>query len=243
MNTQTTMLFQRKAAKIAAITYLLTWVIMVGAFIGIYTRISVPGDAVATTRNIIAHELLFRISIAVDLLYSAGLILLIIALYFVFKSVDRFLSLLAALWRAVYALVWPVIAINGFSMLRIRSGAEYLGVFEVRQLETLATTYRGNSFDAYYVGLLFWGLSSLVCSWLWWRSKYIPRVLAVAGMATSLWTVACCISFFIFPNFANTINLWWFDVPISFFEIVTSIWILYKGIRITTSTRPLNVIT
>jgi hypothetical protein len=89
----------------------------------------------------------------------------------------------------------------------------------------------GAGFDAYYVGLLFWGLASTVCSYLWFKSRYIPRALAAWGMISSVWCVTCAFAFFIFPNFDKTVNLWWFDSPMASFEIATSFWLLFKGLR------------
>ena len=50
-------------------------------------------------RNIMAHELLFRINIACDLIYGAGLVVLLTALYVILKPVNRSHALLAAFFR------------------------------------------------------------------------------------------------------------------------------------------------
>jgi len=71
---------QRKAARVAGFTCLFTMAIVVFANFGIHERLMVAGDAAATARNIIAHERLFRFSIACDLIYCAGLVILLTAL-------------------------------------------------------------------------------------------------------------------------------------------------------------------
>ena len=48
---------QRKAARIAGFASLLSFVTVVSVFLGIFTRLIIPGDAVQTARNILAHEL------------------------------------------------------------------------------------------------------------------------------------------------------------------------------------------
>ena len=55
---------QRKAARIAGFAFLSAMAIVVLANYGISFRLSVPGDAAETARNIMAHETLFRINIA-----------------------------------------------------------------------------------------------------------------------------------------------------------------------------------
>ena len=63
-------------------------------------------NAAETARNIMAHERLFRSSIACDLVYCAAAVVLLTALYVILKPVSRSLTLLAAFWRLVYALMW-----------------------------------------------------------------------------------------------------------------------------------------
>ena len=71
---------QRKAAKVAGILYLFT--ILTANLTEFYVRhpLIVPGDAVQTIRNIAAHEQLFRLGLASDLLMFAGNIALAVAL-------------------------------------------------------------------------------------------------------------------------------------------------------------------
>ena len=222
---------QRKAARVAGLTCLFTMAIVVFANFGIYERLIVAGDAAETARNIMAHETLFRIGIACGLIYSVGLVVLLTALYMILKPVSRGLALLAAFWRLVYALMWILMTLNLFEALRLLSGAAYLHVFEADRLQALARLYLAGSFDVYYVGLLFYALASTVCSYLWFRSKYIPRALAAWGVIASAFCVACTFVFIIFPNFAKVVNLWWFDSPMAVFEIALSFWLLFKGLK------------
>ena len=88
-----------------------------------------------------------------------------------------------------------------------------------------------NRFDYYYVGLLFGSLASTLCGYLWLRSRYIPRWLAAFGLISSAWCVFCTLVFYIFPGFDKLVDLWWFDMPMGIFDIVTSFWLLIRGLR------------
>jgi hypothetical protein len=222
---------QRKAARVAGFTYLFTWATVVFAFYGIYAHLVVTGNMAETARNIIAHERLFRVVIACDLIYGAGLIVLLTALYVILEPVNRGLALLAAFFRLVFAVMWVGSTLNLFAVLRLLSGADYLRVFEAERLQAMVRLHLRAGFDAYYIGLLFWGLASTVCSYLWFKSNYIPRALAAWGVISSVWAAACAFVFFIFPSFGKTVNLYSFDVPIGIFEIATSFWLLFKGLR------------
>ena len=197
----------------------------------IHAHLGAAGNAAETARNILAHERLFRFGIACDLIYCAGLVVLLTALYVILKPVDRSLALLAAFCRLVYALTWVLMTLRLFDALRLLSGAEYLRVFEAERLQALARLYLSTRFDEYYVGLLFFGLASAVCSYLWFKSNYIPRALAAWGVISSVWCAACTVVFIIFPNFDKVVNLWWFDSPVGIFEIALSFWLLFKGLR------------
>lgn len=223
---------QRKAARVAGFTFLITLPFVVFANFAIHDRLIVAGNLAETTRNILAHEQLFRFSIACDLIYCAGLVVLITALYIALKPINHRLALLAALWRMLYGLMWVLMTLNLFNGLRLFDAADYLQVFEAQRLQALAKMYLGARFDQYYVGLFFWGLASTVCSYLWFKSNYIPRALAVFGLISSAWCAAVTFVFIIYPDFEKIVNLWWFDSPIGIFELVTSFWLLFKGLRL-----------
>src|SRR5260370_40096800 len=97
---------QRKAARVAGFFYLLTFAIVVAVNFGINERLMVAGNPAQTARNILAHERLFRIGIASNLVYEAGLLALLSALYVTLRPAGRTLALLAAFWRLRCASLW-----------------------------------------------------------------------------------------------------------------------------------------
>jgi len=221
---------QQTAARVAGFAYLITFATVVYVNFGIHDRLIVENNA-ETARNILAHERLFRIGIAGDLIYCAGVVVLLTALYVILKPVNRGLALLAAFWRLVWVLMWLAMTLHLFDALRLLSGADYLSVFEAERVQALAKLYLRTRFDYYYVGLLFGALASTVCGYLWFKSRYIARALAAFGVISSAFCVACTLVFYIFPDFDKIVNLWWFDSPMGIFDIATSFWLLFKGIR------------
>jgi uncharacterized protein DUF4386 len=230
---------QRKSAKIAAFAYLLGTTIVVVANFSISAKLNVPDDANQSATNILAHESLFRLSIVCYLLYCVAMLVVLAGWYVLLKPVDRTLALIAAFCRLLYVIAWTYVVLNFFTALRLLSGAAYLKVIEADRLRALAKVFL-SGFDGYYVGLLFWSLASTACAWLFFKSRYIPRVLAAFGVIASLWCVGCTVSFLIFPTFADRVNLWWFDSGMVIFEIVTSIWLLTKGISASISSAGLK---
>jgi hypothetical protein len=109
---------QRKAARIAALACLISFVTVVAVNFGIFARLIVRGDPAQTARNILMHERLFRIGVAGDVLYCVGVVVLLTALYVVLKPVDQNLALLAAFGRLVHGLTWLLATLNLFTALR-----------------------------------------------------------------------------------------------------------------------------
>jgi hypothetical protein len=222
---------QRIAARVAGFAGLITIIIVI---IGNYVLLSpliIKGNAAATAQNIIAHETQFRIALTCFLIYSLGVIVLLAALYLVLKRVNSGLALVGALFRLTFALLWLLTALNLLGALRLLSGISYLQVFETDRLQALARLSMAANFDDYYVGLPFFGLAATVCSYLWFKSGYIPRLFALFGLISSAWCVLCAFLFLIFPSFGKTVDPYWFDSPMALFEMALSFWLLFKGVN------------
>src|SRR5207247_2104833 len=103
--------------------YLFTFVVVVFANFAIFARLSVKGDAAATAQNILAHEGLFRVYMALDLVYCIGAVVLLTALYTLLGPVHRSLALAAAISRVIFTLMWMISTAGQLFALRILHGA------------------------------------------------------------------------------------------------------------------------
>ena len=222
---------QRTAAKVAGWTGLLTFAIVVFGNYVLLNPLTVPGNAAATAQNIVAHETQFRLTVVCFLTYSLGIVVLLSALYVILKPVNPGLALVGALSRLAFALLWLLSPLNLLSGLRLLSNANHLQVFEPDRLQALAKLHLGASFDDYYVGLPFFGLAATICAYLWLKSNYIPKGLALFGVISSAWCVLCAFIFLIFPHFNTVVNDYIFDSPMALFEMVLSFWLLFKGLK------------
>ena len=133
---------QRKAAKVVGFSYLFALPPAIFAEFYVLGRLIVYNNAVDTARNILAHERLFRLGTASNLMVFAIDIVLITALYVVLKPVSRNLALLAAFWGLVETAIFVVTLLNDLEALRLlSSGADYLRVFEPDRLQALARLF------------------------------------------------------------------------------------------------------
>ena len=222
---------QRTAAKVAGWSGLLTFAIVVFGNYVLLNPLIVSGNVAATAQNIAQHQTQVRMTVVCFLTYSLGVVVLLSALYVILKPVNPGLALAGALFRLVFALLWLLSPLNLLSALRLLSNANYLQVFEPGRLQALARLHVAAGFDDYYVGLPFFGLAATVCAWLWLKSNYIPRGLAIFGIIASAWCVLCAFVYLVFPDFAKPVNPYWFDSPMAIFEMVLSLWLLFKGLK------------
>jgi Domain of unknown function (DUF4386) len=98
----------RVKARIAGVFYLLTILARVIADAFVRNRLVVSDDAAATATNIMAHQPLFRVGFAADIVAFASYIALTALLYELFKPVNRSLSLVAAFFSLVACVVQAV---------------------------------------------------------------------------------------------------------------------------------------
>jgi len=222
---------QRRAARLIGIAYPLTFVIITVAFFRFYAPFVVWNGFAETAGKLMPHEHAFRLYIAGALIYGVGVVVLLTALYVVLRPISRSLALFAASSRLVYALLWFVTQLNLFAALRIMSGVRYLQGFEPARLQALAALQLASGQDAYYLGLGFYGLGSAVFSYLWFKSRYVPRTLAVWGLLSSLFEGFCGFAYLVFPRFGTIVSVNYYELPIGLFELALSFWILARGLR------------
>src|SRR5437762_5934281 len=223
---------QRTAARIAGVAGLVAFGLVVFGNYVLLDPLIVPRNAADTARNMLAHQTQFRVALTCFIAYGIGSVVLLSALYMILAPFNRTLALTGASFRFVFVILWLIAPLNSLAALRLLGDATYLKVFEPDRLQTLARVHLAGSFDDYYVGLPFFGLAATVCAYLWLKSKYIPRALSIFGVIGSAWCVFCAFIFLSFPNFARPVNPYWFDSPMALFELVVSVWLLFKGLRV-----------
>ena len=149
----------------------------------------------------------------------------------VLNPIHRSLALLALGWGLVETAVLVVATLSDFNVLRILSGAQYLNVFELDRLQTLARLSVGTHADVYNVGLVFAGLrSTTTFCYLWFKSGFVPRALAGFGVVASLLMGVCAYSLIIFSELAAIVPVGIYGDPIFLFELTIGGWLVFKGL-------------
>jgi hypothetical protein len=144
------------------------------------------------------------------------------------RPIGKHLALLAAFWRVAEAAVLGVITLNSFTMLLLLTDARYATAFSSRQLQNLVWLFNDTHDAGYNIGLIFLSLGCIVFSWLLYKSRYVPRLLAGFGLLAYLLMLVGTIVSIIWPDNPVGAN---FDMPAGLYEIIIGFWLLFRGIR------------
>jgi hypothetical protein len=224
---------QHKAAKIAGFMFLFALIVPTLNWAFILSKFNVVNDALATANNIMANEFLFRIGLFIELIMSIGLVVLALALFVILKQVNKSLALFALLLKMVEATLAVVIVLVSFIALQILNGEAFLTAFTLEQLQVPAGLILNSHTALFSIPMVFLGLDMMIFSYLFFKSRYIPRILAGFGIFSFALIFIHASMYIIAPEYAmmpiNQIIFW---APSGLFEIVIGIWLLFKGGKI-----------
>ena len=232
MENQTSIASQSKAARLAGLLYLIA--MATGLFAEFYVHfpstLVVSGDALKTARNILVKERLYRIGIANNLFTFAIDVVLIWALYVLLRPVNKWLALLAVFFRLMETTLACTAIINSYVAMQFLTDADRLKAFDANQIQVLAVMHDTYALT-FVIVAVFLGLGSTLFNYLLFKSRYIPKVLAVWGLFASLLLLISQFVIIIFPEVEKTIIPACY-APIALDEIVLGIWLLFKGANI-----------
>ena len=224
--TETSPLFY---ARVAGLAYVV--IILLGIFSVSYieTNLVVPGNDAETVSNIMANELRFRISIVSEIMIYVLVVLLSWALYVILKTVNKNLALLALLWRLAEAIIGGgATVLSGLIPLLLLKGE---AAFEPEQLQALVGLFLQVRSVGLDVALIFIGVGGTLFCYLFFTSKYVPRILAVWGMVTYLSMLVLSFVSILSPDLPESTKMVIY-APGGLFEVIFGLWLLIKGVNI-----------
>jgi len=216
-------------ARLAGVMYFFTAFDLTGVVI--ISRITGTGTFLATAHSIAASETLYRIGILFGLIGDLSTILLAIALYAILKPVDGILAMTALLFRLAESAIGGVVVVLGFADLQIYLDANSASALSANQLGVLADLMSRTSAAGTDVSVVCFSIGSAIFFYLFLRSGYIPRALALWGLLGSL---LCTIAFsgsLLAPQSSDLLRGIG-ALPIGIAEPVVGLWLLIRGIRI-----------
>lgn len=218
-------------ARMGGVAYLI--IILAGIFGEMFVRnaMVVSGDAAATSNNIVASPLLWRLGIAGDLIMHVCDVLLMLVFYVLFRPVNKNLALLVVLFNLIQTAVLVANKLNLLMPLFLLGDANYLKAFEPRQLQALSyLSVKAHSFG-FGIGLIFFGFECLVLGYLIFISEFFPRILGILMQIAGLSYLTNSFALILAPSFANRISPG-ILLPAFVAELSFCVWLVVKGVNV-----------
>jgi hypothetical protein len=222
---------QSSYARFAGLMYFFTVFDITGVVI--LSRISGSGTFIGTAHSIAASETLYRIGLLCGLLGTLSTVLLAIGLYVTLKPVDGNLAMTALLFRLAESVIGGVAIVFGFANLQIYLEANHASAFDAGQLGALSDLVSSTSAVGINISVIFFSVGSTIFFYLFLKSAYIPRFLALWGVVGSLFCMAAFVGNLLLPQSSNAL-LGLGGLPIGIAEPALGLWLLIRGINTNT---------
>jgi hypothetical protein len=215
-----------RIARTAGVLYLLLMPLGIVGLLIVKGTLVVPGDAAATAQNILASEMLFRISMVTALLVQIVNIFVVGALYKLLKPVNKDMAVLMAVFILLGAPIAMLSEVNKAAVLLLLHGNTLTG-FSAEQVNQLAYFFLEMYDYGVSIASIFWGLWLFPMGWLVFKSAFLPRaigILLIIGCAGYL------IDFLIkalLPELELTVSQFTFIG-----EVVLPLWLIIKGVNV-----------
>jgi Domain of unknown function (DUF4386) len=226
MTTRIAEMSPRLKARIAGAVYLISGMAYSFARNDVRGRLVVDGDAAATARNILAHEPLYRLGFAAEIVSAVCYVAVALLLYDMFKPVSRSVSLLAAFFSLAGCTIAALCSLLHLAPLVVLGGAPYLSVLPVDQLRALALLSLELRAQASSIYMVFFGFYCLLIGYLILRSTFLPRLLGafmvMAGLAYQI---------FLSPPLAKQLFYYVVAPAGTLGELSLILWLLIVGVN------------
>jgi hypothetical protein len=220
----------RQLARIAGALYLIN--VVGGAFaIGYVQGTLLMSDPATTATNIQAHQLLYRSGLAVHVVVTVTNVPLALIFYELFKVVNRRVALLAAFFILVATAIEAAGLLNQFAPLVLLGNQPDASAFSAAQLQALAWLPGQLAHADYTLYTVIFGLDILCLSYLLFRSRFVPRVIAVLLAVDGLAYLVYSFTDFLAPSLAAHLTPW-IQLPAPLAEGVLSLWLLTFGVNV-----------
>lgn len=220
----------KKTARLAGLFWFSGAALASFGLVYVRPKLIVFADAAVTANNIAAHESLFRLGIAGNLLGQFFLIFFGLTAYRLFKEVDKNSARLFLTFVLMSAAISIVNSLNNIAAITVLSKADYLNAFGQAQLEGLMMLFlRVNN---YGIGIAELFLAPCLCAlgMLVIKSRFVPKILGIFLIAGSFGFLTNTFTKILVPQF----------YPAAFTQLAmlggslslpTVLWFLIKGVK------------
>ena len=192
---------------------------------GLLSKSLLAGGITEVLTNISMSPGQIRLTIVLELLTSAGIIVMTSLLYVVLKDQNRAAALVALGWWIAEAVMLAVKTLGLYALLTLSVGTVGAGA-SASSSETVGSLALGVSQHAADIGMLFFCLGGLLWYFLLLKSRIVPRLLALWGLVTVPLVLVATVMLVWDRSLDPGVALYALYVP---FELILGLWLLVKG--------------
>ena len=229
MNPQPDRVAANRNARIAGLLYLLVILAAPVRLIVVPDVLFVSGNTAATVANIASHEAMFRFGIICDLFTGVTSLLLALALYRLFKGVDKHLAVLMIALGIWDTPLYFFNAANDAAALIVAHSPDFLSAFDLAQHDALAMFFLHLHGQNIVFAEIFWGLWLLPLALLVYRSGFLPRLLGVWLFLNGLAYLTDSVTGLLLPAYQDVVGN--ITMPIELGEVAFMLWLLIMGAK------------
>ena len=215
---------QRIYARLAGFLFL--WLIITGlAGLFISSHIVGSGTFAETAQRVVASEHLYRLALCFELVETISAALLAFALYVTLKPVDKLLAQFAMYCRLGESFIGGAAMVFSFFRLGLYGSPKSVGALGADLSQALVGVTRMANSASVNICAIFFSIGSILFFYLFFKSRYIPRILSAFGVFASIIVTILCFGSLIFPERAATLQYGW--APMAIAEVITGFWLMF----------------
>jgi Domain of unknown function (DUF4386) len=182
---------QRRYARVAGFLFL--WLIITG-LAGAITISHIVGSGTFAERakRVVASEHLYRLALSSELVETLSAAVLAFSLYVTLRPVDGLLAQLAMYWRLGESFIGAGGMLGAYWTLRLYTSPQSGGALGADQSQALLGLTDATGFAAYNISAIFFSIGSILFCYLFFKSRYIPRILSAFGIFASVIVTIMC---------------------------------------------------
>jgi hypothetical protein len=223
------MIPSKKSARFVGLLYL--FLVFSGLFNLMYVpaKLIVKNDATATASNILAHQSLFRIDLAIGLVSTVIFLFVAMLLYRMLRDVNPQYAAVMVVLVAISVAQSFVSNLLWVGTLELVRGTDLLSAIDKPQRDALAMFCLHMNTQGAYLAEMFWGLWLLPLGMLVYRSGFIPRFVGVWLIINGIAYVIMCLTGLLTPEYYALVAK--ISFPAMLGEVALTLWLLIMGVR------------
>ncbi|MEW6999222.1 DUF4386 domain-containing protein [Colwelliaceae bacterium BS250] len=228
MGMQTERNLQYLYARIAGLSYIIFTV--AGLVKNFLLNTKMSDISAVQVNSIFENEMHFRLGIVAEIIMFLAVIMASVSFYVVLKSVNKQLAQTALCLRLVEVIIGGIAVVISMAMLALSNKAYLLEMFDLQQLRIIVGVASSFIMPAYEYSWISMGFAGVITFYLFFKTRYIPRIWSVWGIITYLSLILYPLAKLLIPDLPREVMFVMF--PGALFELGVGIWLLVMGINI-----------